>query len=167
MSTLHKSLKINLQVYIIYYWFCPLAVLFSDKLTCTRKNFPSENSICNCDRKSKFLSLSTVPINQICTWIVLVSQTEPHIPKLSSGSIPTTKSENGFMFYGMSQFVTSQNFQNVTGKAQLSQVFWYFFHVYVTLTSLLLHYTRRNTCQYHRVNNKFHNFTISEKRNHH
>ena len=70
------------------------------------------------------------------------------------------------MFYGMSQFVTSQNFQNVTGKAQLSQVFWYFFHVYVTSTSLLLHYTTRNTCQYRRVNDKFHNFTISEKRNH-
>ena len=77
------------------------------------------------------------------------------------------RSENGFLFYGMSQFVTSQNFQNVTGKAQLSQVFWYFFHVYVTSTSLLLHYTRRNTCQYRRVNDKFHNFTISEKRNHH
>ena len=47
--------------------------------------------------------------------------------------------ENGFVFNGMSQFVTSQNFQNVTGKSRLAQPFWCFLHVYVTSNLLLSH----------------------------
>ena len=34
-----------------------------------------------------------------------------------------TVPENEFLFNGKSQFVTSQHFQNVTGKSQLSQPF--------------------------------------------
>ena len=50
---------------------------------------------------------------------------QPH----SSRMLPT---ENGFMFNGKSQFVTSQNFQYITRISRLSQLFWHFLPVYVT-----------------------------------
>ena len=43
------------------------------------------------------------------------------------------------MFNGKSWFVTSQNFQYVTGISKLSQLFWYFLPVYITSAELLSH----------------------------
>ena len=64
------------------------------------------------------------------------------------------------MFNGKSQFVTSQNFQNVTGKSQLSQHFWCMFKSHqlcfchiceiqylsvITMNSIILQFVKKGT----------------------
>ena len=57
-------------------------------------------------------------------------------------------SKNGFMFNGKSQFVTSQNFQNVTGKSQLSQ-FLVLFACLSHINFAFVTYVRHNICQWY------------------
>ena len=48
------------------------------------------------------------------------------------------------MFNGKSQFVTSQNFQNVTGKSQLSQLFLVLFACLSHINMAFITYARHN-----------------------
>ena len=63
------------------------------------------------------------------------------------GSSQISITENGFMFNGKSQFVTSQHFQNVTGKSQLSQLFCVLFACLSHINFAFVTYARHKICE--------------------